>query len=674
MRISTIIPCYNHQQQVEAAIASVLQQSWDDYEIIVVDDGSNPPLIHHWPDKVKLITHEYNRGLSHALNTGIAASTGDYFSILAADDGYVPSFVKELATQAQHYPSVDIFSCDMLTPRGVVYCKPGSLPDLKLHNCHSYAALTKRWVWEKTGGYNTHMNPSWEDWEFWLHAAKLGAKWLHVNKPLHMYRRSPDGRDAIAQGKDTLLMGKMQGFHQDLFGQGAGEVAFVVPCYNHEEFVRIAVDSAFAQTYPHVRVIVVDDGSPGDVVAALRKYPNSNLTLLRQQNKHLSGARNSGIELAINQFNSQYIVPLDADDEVLPTYIEHLMPYNDGMTYTYCDIQFMGDAWHTFQVENYDCAKLTRKHLHACTILMNAFMYQKIVSRRGYGYDETMQEGYEDWEFALSLLRSGFCGRRIPTYDFKYRHHKDGSMRTEAALVNDKLVEQINRRHIWVKDKEQVLMACGSCGKSKYAAIITKNAGGTIMSFNVPGVGLVDGREPISVVYSGSQTSKIQKVGTGGTIYNYSGNPNGTYGPVFTIFARDVHLFQGAYTFSRVNPLPVEIAQVPAPVKVAAHPPAPKPTQVASPVEAQLMTSPEQRLAAKAEKEIITYEPDDFTQIKFVGESGAAKLRGHGFFYYEDIADAEIAEVASVLSMSKDKTKKVLASVQEILDKLEALD
>lgn len=678
MKISVVIPCYNHHKQVIQAVPTVLGQTWDDLEVIVVDDGSNPPLKHSWSDKrVRLITHETNKGLSSALNTGLKASTGDYFSILASDDGYMPDFIKELGAAALEHPDVDVISCDMLTPRGVVYCKPGNLTQLKTGNCHSYAALTKRWVWEKSGGYNLHMNPSWEDWEFWLHAAKLGAKWYHVAKPLHWYNRAKNGRDVESQGKDSLLQGKMQGFHPDLFGSGKGEVAFIIPCYKQEEWVKNAVNSVFAQTYPHVRAIVVDDGSPGDVRKALGKYPNPKLTLLRQPNKHLSGARNAGIKLAVDHYNSEYIVPLDADDTVHPDFIEALMPYCDGRTYAYCDVQFIGAAWHTFQVDDYDCMRLIRKHLHACSILMHSHMWKALVKRRGYGYDESMKEGYEDWEFALALLKTGYCGHRVPKYLFNYRQHESGSMRQATTDKNAKLYNQIRQRQPWIRDIKEVAMACSTCGKSRYGVIInSKSTGGQIAMYNVPGVGAVDGREPILVTYAGSMENTQTKLGANGRVYKYTNKPEGvgvTHPNQFTIFACDVHLFQGAYTFQRLEGIKPAQVEVPEPVVVNVVP-AMTPSNPSN--DNPPLDSTGQRLLAKAMTQPVVeeYPPDDFTQLKYVGDSTADKFKGHGFYYFEDVAEASVEEIKQVAGVSEAKAREIINSAQELLELLAETD
>ncbi|MFZ4400848.1 MAG: glycosyltransferase family 2 protein [Bacteroidales bacterium] len=88
--VSIIIPCYNQGVFIDEAVNSVLLQSFQDFEIIIINDGSTDPFTisklkeHNWP-KTKVI-HTENHGVSAARNTGIRASNGEYIQFLDADD------------------------------------------------------------------------------------------------------------------------------------------------------------------------------------------------------------------------------------------------------------------------------------------------------------------------------------------------------------------------------------------------------------------------------------------------------------------------------------------------------------------------------------------------------------------------------------------------------------
>ena len=116
-------------------------------------------------------------------------------------------------------------------------------------------------------------------------------------------------------------------------------VSFIVPNYNHARYVRLAIDSALAQTYPHFEIIVVDDGSTDDSRAVLSEYGDRIRTIF-QANTGLSGARNTGVAAARGDF----IALLDADDTIAPTYLERMLgalalhPEADAV---YCGFQFV---------------------------------------------------------------------------------------------------------------------------------------------------------------------------------------------------------------------------------------------------------------------------------------------------------------------------------------------
>jgi glycosyltransferase involved in cell wall biosynthesis/predicted flap endonuclease-1-like 5' DNA nuclease len=679
--ISIVIPCFNDHDTLPRAVASALDQTYINKEIIIVDDGSEKPVKHY--DGVKLIRHSQNAGLSAALNTGIEHSAGDRFVILAADDELRKDYLVMMSDV-----DADVVSCDMLAGGKPVRAKPGTLERLKDGNCHSYAALVKKWVWRATGGFKTTMNPSWEDYEFFLNAAKVGAQWGHVNAPLHIYHRNPTGRDASAQGKDALLWGKLRGYHQDLYGVGMGVVTFVIPCYNHEEYVAEAVASAINQDYPHINVVVVDDGSPGDVEGALRDVADDRVSLIRQNNRHLSGARNTGIYYALNKFNAEYLIMLDADDAVHPSYIDVTMGgIQKTKEYAYTDVKFIGDAYHSLEMENYACPKIIKKHLHPCTFLQPSAMWQDIAGHRGYGYDEGMKKGYEDWEYALAAVTVGWCGKRVPGHHFYYRFHQDGSMRTDAKKVHSEIVSYIRAKHPWIGSKAEVDNMCRGCG-GRGRFTVAQIKGGTSSVF-IPGVGEVVPTEALYVRYNGSTTSTITKQGAGGRIYKFSADVSKQekgYGPEFTIYARDAHLFVGPFNITRMPtqeaaqqaaPRRVEVVHVqkPLPVKKQSEP-----TIVEVPVKkpAVSMDALPKDMPVEAALETtdagVSYKPDDFTQIKGVGPASAQKLVEAGITLFDDLADAPVEEISAILRVSRSRATTIKRIADEKADELAIAD
>lgn len=541
--ITAVVPCYNLGYVLPRAVASLKAQSYSDLEIIVVDDCSTDGSLAVAESlDVKVIRHRENRGLSAALNTGFAEATGELFVVLSADDQLDPSALSKMASL-----DTDVAVSHMLVGDEVVKCRPLDLNTLMSSNCHGYAALFKRWVWEKTGGFKEAMNPSWEDYEFWLHAAKLGAKGALVPEPLFVYNPNPMGRSWEAQGQERLLRGKLEGFHQDLFGSGRGVVTVIVPLYEQERWLPDAIDSVREQVYPHVEMLVVDDASPGSIGLMPESFGRSPLdvpqcqdalgrvpVIRHEENRGLSAARNTGF---LNT-SSQYVVPLDADDEIHPAFIEKCMVVMGDRDYVYTDIYFVGDATHEFSVKPFRCEELYRRHIHAVTVLMQKRMWQDVVDRRGFGFDETMRAGYEDWDFTLAAVEAGWWGKYLQELLFGYRFHADGSMRTDAGELSLELRELMRVRH----PRKAFMANCpGGCvGGGRY----TRRSRRVI---DKPGLGEVGLSEPVLVFYNGDESFPEKR---GVRLYQSK--------RCFFACGEDVHLFDESvftvYLLSEVSP------------------------------------------------------------------------------------------------------------------------
>lgn len=111
--VSVIIPAYNQAQFLPGAIRSVLDQTYQNFEIIVVDDGSvdnTREVACQYADRVCYIWQE-NKGLAGARNTGIRASCGEYIGLLDSDDEWMPTYLEKMVEQASQNPETAVFYC-----------------------------------------------------------------------------------------------------------------------------------------------------------------------------------------------------------------------------------------------------------------------------------------------------------------------------------------------------------------------------------------------------------------------------------------------------------------------------------------------------------------------------------------------------------------------------------
>lgn len=112
MKYSVVIPLYNKQQYIQKTLQSVLSQSYEDYEIIVVDDGSKDHSLAMarsvCSEKIKIIEQE-NRGVAAARNTGIENARGEYIAFLDADDEWHSDYLESINSVVDQFPECDMY-------------------------------------------------------------------------------------------------------------------------------------------------------------------------------------------------------------------------------------------------------------------------------------------------------------------------------------------------------------------------------------------------------------------------------------------------------------------------------------------------------------------------------------------------------------------------------------
>ena len=111
-KISVIIPIYNSERFLSDSLDSVLNQTYSDYEVICIDDGSTDKsgeILKKYSDKIKIITQK-NKGLASALNVGIDAMKGNWFKWFSPDDVMFPETLDELVNVAKEFDNVIIYS------------------------------------------------------------------------------------------------------------------------------------------------------------------------------------------------------------------------------------------------------------------------------------------------------------------------------------------------------------------------------------------------------------------------------------------------------------------------------------------------------------------------------------------------------------------------------------
>ncbi len=220
----------------------------------------------------------------------------------------------------------------------------------------------------------------------------------------------------------------------------APKVSIVIPCFNQGEFVEDAVLSVFEQTVDSFDIVIVDDGSDdGQTPDFLDTLSLPRVTVIHQENVGLPGARNRGIEAA----RGEYVVTLDADDELAPTYVETLgraLDGDDSLAFAHCWAELFGDfqaVWATRPMNRYQ--------LLLSNSVVGCVMLRKSAWKAVDGYNETMLAGNEDWDLWIRLSEVGFSSIQIREPLFRYRKH-GVSMSVETEAKYESALTSLARR------------------------------------------------------------------------------------------------------------------------------------------------------------------------------------------------------------------------------------
>ncbi|MBF2064472.1 MAG: glycosyltransferase [Calothrix sp. C42_A2020_038] len=201
-KVSIVIPAYNTIKYLPDTLSSVWSQTFTDFEVLVVDDGSSDN-IQEWASQVtdprfKFISQP-NRGVSAARNTGILAARGKYIALLDADDIWAPTKLETHVACLDQNPQVGLVSSwtAMINAQGL----PTGRLMKSTANGYVYkqllvkntidcpSVLVRRSCFDKVGLFNTKIRYN-EDWEMWIRIAAC-YQFSVIPEPLVYYRQHP---------------------------------------------------------------------------------------------------------------------------------------------------------------------------------------------------------------------------------------------------------------------------------------------------------------------------------------------------------------------------------------------------------------------------------------------------------------------------------------------------
>jgi len=206
--VTIIMPAHNTEVYIGEAIDSALNQTWSNFELIVVDDGSSDATAEVAARRVARdprvrLMRRVQGGPSAARNSGLGAARGRLFALLDSDDLWAPTYLQEQISILDSSPDVAIVTANAISLGGSFDGQPlratsgecRRLSPLEILECEEAVCIMsvfRREVVERIGGFDERIRTS-EDYQFWIRAALAGFAIVQNPRPLGLYRRRPDG-------------------------------------------------------------------------------------------------------------------------------------------------------------------------------------------------------------------------------------------------------------------------------------------------------------------------------------------------------------------------------------------------------------------------------------------------------------------------------------------------
>lgn len=494
-RLCCIVPSFNYGRFIEKALDSILAQTRPADEVIVIDDGSTDDTLERlrlYRGDVRVVQNRRNLGLAATRNRAIALTDAEYIVSIDADDWVEPNYFETL-TQALDadpalgvaYTGVKVFMNDA----GEFWNRPMAWPPAFNWNWMAQranpprttipaSAMYRREMWRRCGGFMETYTRG-EDAEFWLRGLATGwgvrkvtedALYIWRNHGVNLSRSGPFTdvhawlpflwrKDAPA-GAPAPIERQVQ---HDYTHPTIAVIITIGP--GHGKYATSAIESVVGQTFWNWELVVINDSGES---LDFNRYPFAKVVDIGRANG-ASAARNEGLRTA----TAPFVIFLDGDDWLHPFALQRMaetyITIGNGYVYPNLFEYFAGPDG------DLRTAKATARMLGkpdpnsltmqcAVTTLM-----QRADAERIGGFDETMRDGWEDYDFYLRLRLAGVCAHHLPEPLFYYRQ-RSGTLRARADTHRTALKALIDERYGAYARGEKTMATC--CGGDSGAMLV----------------------------------------------------------------------------------------------------------------------------------------------------------------------------------------------------------
>lgn len=439
--ISVVMPAFNRAHFLKDAIDSILAQTFRDWELVVIDDGSTDGTrevleAYHDP-RIRFYRFGHN-GISFSRNIGNLLSRGAVIAVADSDDINLPHRLEVIRSEMEKSGAALVYSSLHLLRedgrRELMESTPFSAEKLRAYNFLSHPTVAYRREVALGCPYNEELDVS-EDYHLYLSALEKGFSFHRIREPLVLYRCHGGQATRVKQGRTREAHGEL--VEMNLKKGHAPAVSVIIPTCNRPAALREALASVMAQTYRSFEIIVVNDGGV-DISEVVRScYGEGKIVSLRhEERKGRSAARNTAIRAA----RGRYIAYLDDDDIYYPDHLETAVAFlvntDCNVVYTdslYATREWVHDRYVTTGTELLFSRDFDRERLLVANYIPTInIVHNRDVFRDAGMFDESLAT-HEDWDLWIRMSRH---------YDF----HHINAITAEVRVRTDRTNTTTNRR------------------------------------------------------------------------------------------------------------------------------------------------------------------------------------------------------------------------------------
>jgi len=468
VKVSILIPAYNGERFIKAAIDSVLNQTMQDFEVIAVDDVSTDKTwrilydyAEKYPDKFIAIKHDVNKGQAGSLNTALAKAKGKYICTLDVDDLYEKDKLDLQCKYLDEHRETAVVYTD-----GYYLNEDGSQKtdynsyEYDPHMLHRFnfipngSTMSRRLNILDVGGFDESLRTC-QDYDLWLRMLDAGCVIEKMPFRSYSYRQHGGQKSRKKLLNETLKLIHDKWKHI--------VVSVVVPVYNGEQYLKGCLESILKQKChdydinQRFEVIIVDDGSTdktADICMEYVKRDDRFKYVKNEENKGIGYTRNKGIDEAVGDF----LCFISADDEMLPDYVLTMIKANQNYpdAVLYSDYALMDDFGNVSGVTkmpsytdsiNLATSVVAQADFNKMFVNYNCFASTKFWKENKF--DPELRYG-EDLEHLLRCVlfkKQIFMCVQIPLFKYRIGANTTTTKKLMAIPENNKMIKRsINKQ------------------------------------------------------------------------------------------------------------------------------------------------------------------------------------------------------------------------------------